>query len=547
MEYRVSSKNFTNLMRLPWVGAQTYVFQKQWDKRFGGDENEGLLVLRLTEDGGCVMGGYTSSGISGNKTSAKNDLGSLTGDYWILKIDSAGNVVFDKSYGGNGEDVARNMQCTTDKGNITCGWVASLQNGDISEARRGWYDMWIVKTDSLGNKQWDKRLGGNVENAPKDVRVTVDGGYIIAGGSSSGISGDKTQENWDTTYSTSDCWVVKVNSVGNKLWDKRYGGTKDDGAYVVLPTFDGGYLLGCFSKSGANGNKTTPNLNIPGSNFPNIWLVKIDSAGNMMWDKSYGIGTFIDITPNGTGYMLSLLGRQNENAEIGDPWILKIDSIGNEVWERKYNCGADIYTFSETTDGGYLMAGQGYRSDMVVYWNPDDRIEDCLGRYNTWVMKLDSNFYREWDKTIFTTGDDFEGRAVETHDGCYLTASASKAGIGGYKTQAAWDSSYDYFVVKFCMERVNGIDPLNPPKEDFIQVYPNPFTEEVSIALQNRELREATFTLTDVNGKILYNKEEDHLAPGYTKVLDLRQLPTGVYFITVQTAQGQVVKRVVKE
>src|SRR5204863_252296 len=129
-------------------------------------------------------------------------------------------------------------------------------------------------------KQWDYRFGGTGNDVLKSVIQTADGGYLLAGSSNSNFSGDKTQNTINGSY---DYWVVKIDSIGIKQWDKDFGGTSDDVLVSLQQTFDKGYILGGFSLSGTGGNKTQPSWG--GYDY---WIIKIDSLGNKQWDKDFG-------------------------------------------------------------------------------------------------------------------------------------------------------------------------------------------------------------------------------------------------------------------
>ena len=130
---------------------------KQWDKTFGGSNNDDLSSLQQTSDGGYILGGYSASGISGDKTEASRG----NNDYWIVKTDANGNKQWDKTFGGSSDDQLYSFQQTTDGGYISGGRSTSGISGDKTEASKGSYDYWIVKTDANGNKQWDKTFGGS--------------------------------------------------------------------------------------------------------------------------------------------------------------------------------------------------------------------------------------------------------------------------------------------------------------------------------------------------------------------------------------------------
>lgn len=462
---------------------------KEWDRRFGGKTGDFLYAVIQTKDSGYLLGGSSYSGISGDKTEP------WWGgeDYWIVKINPSGVKEWDKRYGGTGKDLmyAGAIQ-TRDGGYLIGGWSDSGIGGDKTEPNRAggfYWDYWIVKTDAQGNKQWDRTFGGLQDDMMSAIIETPDGGYLLGGSAKSDSSGDKTEHNWDTTFylnSTSDYWIVKIDSQGNKQWDKRYGGTNSDRLAKIVPATGGGYILAGTSYSGSGGNKT--------SNKGGHWLVRIDEQGNKLWDIAYQPG--------------------------------------------------EMTNFIKTIDGGYLSSGYTNAADV------GDKTEVNLGNIQTWMIKLDSFGTKQWDKTMFTLRDN-RGYAIQTNDGCYAVATSTDSEIGGYKTQAAWDSSIDFWILKFCMEEWNSISPLAPEEDGIqVQVYPNPFIDDLSIAFKapfGGLGAEATFTITDVTGKAIYHKQETNLAPGYTKVLDLRWLASGVYFVTIEREGECITKRVIKE
>ncbi|MFI5206101.1 MAG: T9SS C-terminal target domain-containing protein, partial [Candidatus Paceibacterales bacterium] len=223
---------------------------KQWDRRFGGTGDDQFTCFQQTKDGGYILGGSTYSGIGGDKTQATQGLH----DYWIVKIDSLGNKQWDKDFGGANDENLSSLQQTKDGGYILGGWSSSGISGDKTQASWGNTDFWMVKIDSSGNKQWDKDFGGTDADGIRSLQQTGDGGYILGGFSWSGIGGDKSQASWGTV----DYWILKTDALGNKQWDKDFGGAGEDALFSLQQTMDGGYILGGVSESGVGGDKTQP-------------------------------------------------------------------------------------------------------------------------------------------------------------------------------------------------------------------------------------------------------------------------------------------------
>lgn len=263
---------------------------KQWDFRFGGNGTEQLNSFIQTSDGGYLLGGWT------NSTGASGDISQVSWggtDYWVIKTDAFGNKQWDKIFGGSDYDYLSSVQQTFDGGYILAGMSLSGISGDKTQSSWGSGDYWIIKTDSIGNKLWDRDLGGYSNDELYSIMQTSDSGFILAGLSYSGIGGDKT----GTVWGAADYWIIKTDSSGNKLWDKDFGGTADDIPYTLQQTSDGGFIFGGVSSSGISGDKTQATWGLS-----DYWTVKTDAFGNKQWDKDFG----------GTNWGLSLFAVSND-------------------------------------------------------------------------------------------------------------------------------------------------------------------------------------------------------------------------------------------
>jgi hypothetical protein len=209
------------------------------------------------------MGGSSDSPASGNKSAA--NFGST--DFWVVKIDAAGNKMWDAAFGGTALDILYNLQQTKDGGYILRGYSTSGINGNKTGTNYGTAgsdgDFWVVRLDGNGTKLWDKTFGGNDDDGISALQELAGGGFILAGNSLSPVSGTKTSPN----YGGYDFWLVRLNAAGNPLWDHSFGGSTDDGFDFprVLQTSDGGFIVGGESLSTVSGNKTI--LNYGGRDF----------------------------------------------------------------------------------------------------------------------------------------------------------------------------------------------------------------------------------------------------------------------------------------
>lgn len=532
---------------------------KQWDKRLGGTDIDHLSAILQTTDGGFILAGYSVSGIGGDKTQANWDTVTGTSDFWIVKTDSAGNKQWDKDFGGTNNDKLLSIQQTTDGGYILGGSSSSGIGGDKTQPLQGFYDYWIVKMDSSGNKQWDKDFGGLSTDELVSIKQTADGGFFLGGYSYSGIGGDKTQPSWGDY----DYWIIKTDSLGNKQWDKDFGGTDQDLLLSTEQTSDGGFILGGWSRSEIGGNKTQALRDTSTNSFlrGDYWIVKTDSLGNKQWDKDFG-GMFIDElisieqTVDGgfilAGHSVSGIGGDKTQALWGsndyDFWIVKTDSAGNKQWDKDFG-GTEFEdefgNITQTSDGGYLISGTSYSNIS------GNKTEYNLGFEQTWVLKTDSLGNKQWDKTLHTNSviHDEIGYAIQTADGCYLMANYTAGGIGGDKTQPNWDTSdltEDYWLIKFCDSTLTTTSNFDLPISNF-NLYPNPTNKFITVTYNLTVAKQTTVSLFNMYGqklKTIYNGTQP--AGAHELKTDMKNIANGIYYVKMNVDGREEVRKVVK-
>jgi hypothetical protein len=423
---------------------------KMWDKNFGGLEDEEPTYFQQTLDGGFIIGGYTYSDIGGDKTEPLRN-GSGVYDYWIVKTDSLGNKEWDRDFGGANGDQLYTLVQTSDSGYILGGISASNISGDKTQPSNGNYDFWILKLNAQGTILWDKDFGGIGSDQLNVIVPVNDGGFLLCGSSASGIGGDKTQPNQGLI----DYWIVKIDVQGNKLWDKTFGGGELDKLYSARQTIDGGFVLGGSSRSTAGGDKTTDVWGmedywiIKTDSLGNkIWDsdfggTESDILFSLVEDKRGHI-----IAGGRSGSDLS--GNKTQPLWGGfDFWILEIDSLGNKISDKSIGGTGNEDEFgnvSLTKDGGYLFSGTSYSQIG------GDKTEINLGQEQSWFLKYDSLLTKQWDKTVFTPCHDEIGLAIQTKDQCYTVVNANGpgCGAGGDRTFASWNNSRDFWIVKYC-------------------------------------------------------------------------------------------------
>jgi len=430
---------------------------KQWDKRFGGDQRDWLKTFVKTSDGGYLLGGYSRSDSSGDKSQNNWIPGSGHYDFWVVKIDSLGIKQWDNKYGGMDYDELWSLEQTGEGGYILAGISNSGMGGDKSQPSWGLNDYWIIKIDPFGNKEWDKRFGGTGTENLRAVDQTDDGGYILGGYTGTGISGDKTQPTWGVW----DYWIVKIDSLGTKLWDKDYGGTDMEIFSTVKQTKDKGFLVAGTSYSGISGNKTEDTRDTTSSTINyrgDYWIVKTDSLGSKIWDKRYGGFSNDELTSifetSDNGYILSGGSHSDSGGDKSqfswgstDYWIVKIDSIGNKQWDKRFggigaegSFGSNIF---QVADEGYVISGVS--SSPIS----GDKTEGNLGGQQCWIVKIDSIGNKLWDKIILTTGFETYCYGIQSNDSCYAFALHTTSGAGGDKSDSCRGSD-DYWIINYC-------------------------------------------------------------------------------------------------
>lgn len=447
MQYRYSKGLFNCLVLLFLFTLQTNAQEVKWDKTLGGDSWDRLRHIQKTSDGGYILGGTSLSGQSGDKSAPSRG----DSDYWVVKLDAEGNKLWDKSFGGSGRDELQSVQQTSDGGYILGGSSASGISGDKTENTKGGFDYWVIKLDADGNKIWDKTFGGSSSDQLYDLQQSNDGGYILGGTSFSGISGDKTE----ASRGEGDYWVVKIDENGVKEWDRTFGGDRLDYLSSLDQTADGGYILGGTSDSNASGDKSEGwkgSVDITLEAF-DYWVVKLDADGNKEWDKTIGGHNFDSLnevmqTTDG-GYILggsSVSGISGDKSEASsggesDFWLVKLDEQGNVAWDRTFGAdkGEQLSALLEITNGGYLLGGTSYASDMGGTGEP--------GEDDFWVLMVNAAGEKQWDRYIGGDGTDVLSSMDLTDDGGYILGGSSTSGTSRDKTEPNI-GLFDYWVVK---------------------------------------------------------------------------------------------------
>lgn len=349
-----------------WVVKVNASGEKEWQKCLGGESFETGAYIRQTTDGGYLVAGTTASADCNIKSTR-------SADFWIIKLNSVGDIQWQKTYGGTKNEYAYGISIGND-GSCFIAGSSESDDGDVG-VNKGDYDFWVIKLDKNGSLEWQKSMGSSGEDMAFAVEATSDGGCITTGYVSSN-NGDVTNN-----HGTRDIWVVKLGNTGSINWQKCYGGSGMERGWAIKPVA-GGYVIAgeTVSNDGdVSGNHTY------GSDF---WLVKIDIAGNILWQKCYGgnkneIAYALDITPDG-GYIVagsaeSDDGDLNCNGGITDVWVIKVNSTGILEWQKNVggNLYEEAYAVKTVKAGEYIIAGITCSKEVTGYHPPQGGNGSC--------------------------------------------------------------------------------------------------------------------------------------------------------------------------
>ena len=338
----------------------------QWQKTYGGNADDRGRQIIQTQDGGYAVLGFSFSDGGDVTTNAGLQ------DIWLAKLDSNGNISWQKSFGFQGADSGTSIIQTNDQGYLISGILdvtASGGEGNTSRhlAKHAGGDYWVLKLDSSGDLEWSRYFGGNFTDTPEGIVQTNDNGFIVVGGS------DSDDTDISDNIGSYDFWVVRISSTGDLVWEKSFGGSEIDEASAIVKTDDGNFLI-------AGDTRSIDNDVSNNKGAADLWLIKISPQGDLIWEKTIG-GTSFDaarsiIKSQNNGFFLAGSSRSNdndvaENKGQNDAWVLKVDNNGNLLWERTVG-GSNIdfsYGVAELVDGSVIAVGDSTSNDNDIIEN----------------------------------------------------------------------------------------------------------------------------------------------------------------------------------
>ncbi|WP_456365007.1 PEGA domain-containing protein [Thermococcus sp.] len=352
-----------------------------WAKTYGGRNGEGARAVAVAPNGDIIVAGVT------------NSFGAGSYDFWVLRLDSNGNVKWQKTYGGSDVDMAFAVAIAGNGDIIVAGVTNSFGAGNA--------DIWVLRLDSEGNVKWQKTYGGSDIDIATAVAVAPNGDIIVAGVTNSFGAGD------------GDFWVLRLDENGNVKWQKTYGGGDDDIAAAVAIAGNGDIIVAGGTDSFGAGNA-------------DIWVLRLDSEGKVKWQKTYGgrgddVANAVAIAESGD---IIVAGVTNSfGAGDGDFWVLRLDSNGNVKWQKTYGGRRDneARTVVVTPNGDIIVAGVANSFST--------------GSDDAWVLRLDSKGNIKWQKTYGGSRDDGTNKVSIAPNGDVIMAGYTKSFGTGY-----WDA-----------------------------------------------------------------------------------------------------------
>jgi len=501
-------------------------FDIEFQQCYGGSSTDyPTSILKI--DSGFVSLGYSFS----NDGDVSFNYGE--GDFWLVRSAANGQILWEKNFGGSEGDLPANILPTPDDGFLLFGDTFS-NDGDVG-LNKGGNDLWVVKTDSLGNLEWEQSYGGSMNDYAYQAIIAHDSGYILIGRSFSS-DGDVS-----FNHGFTDVWVVKISAEGNLEWEHSYGGTELDSGSCISRTSDGGYIIGGTTSSNDGDVQCTKGLSA-------ALVIKIDALGEIQWVQCYGGSYFesvIDIIQIDDGGYIFLGGTTSSDGDVigyhgipgeantRDKWVVKLDASGQIEWQRCLGgLGSDKpKTIRHLNDGGYLVGGSSSSRDGDVTCNQSDNSRNTIILY-----KLSSSGEIEWRKCLGSFGDNFLGCLHIYSDNHFLLAAST------YRNDIDVDCDFkgqsDFWMVDIMDTTVS----LKEEKMQEIRLYPNPATTQSWLQLsENTALEHTKLELYNSAGRLLHKaKPSSHFHK-----IDVAHLPKGLYLVRVWDGERWYVEKLV--
>ncbi|MGK6343839.1 T9SS type A sorting domain-containing protein [Chryseobacterium sp. DT-3] len=507
--------------------AVSYCLQGQevlWQKEIISSTQDFLSKVTSTIDGQYLITGSCIQSSKPPFTDKKQNNGY---DFHLVKLNQQGEVVWEKYFSGEKHDFLTSAVATQEGGFLLAGTSFSGNSLDKKVDSKGGSDLWLIKINEFGEEQWQKSLGAGSDEEARTVIQTTDLGYFVASNIQNSAKG----------YGSKDAWIIRLDKTGNVISELVLGGKGLDEVEKMIPTKDGGVLVGIYSRSDAGGSKNTHNYG-----EGDYWIIKLTKDAKVQWEKNFG-GKADDhirtLASTSNGYILGGESRSEQSGnktsgieEGTDLWLISINDLGEELWQKSYSFkNRDILKGmstinhlssdnSEFLTKGILLGG---------YTQAEERIESDDETF--WMLYLDQEGKEEWRKHVKGASRKKEERLSDINlnrDGSIILAgtSAEELGKENWKIVKLGDIQIDQLIEK---------------KQ--ITVYPNPVSDYTYVEI-GHEFKEADIVLYDMSGKLLQQIKTKNKV---TKI-NTQSLIQGAYLITIKTdthkeASAKIIKK----
>ncbi|UWX62178.1 T9SS type A sorting domain-containing protein [Chryseobacterium oranimense] len=483
-----------------------------WQKDIKSSTQDFLSQVTTTIDGQYLI---TGSSIQSSKLQAEGSKQNGGYDFHLVKLNQQGEEVWEKYISGQNHDYLSGSVATQDGGFLISGTSYSGKGLDKKEDSKGGSDIWLIRLNEFGDEIWQKTLGTSSDEEARSVIQTTDLGFFVAG----------NVQNSSKGYGSKDVLIVKLDKDGKEVSQLILGGKGLDEVEKIIPTKDGGALLGVYSRSNAGGSKKTENFG-----EGDYYIIKLSKEGKVEWEKNYG-GKQDDhirtLTLTSTGYLIGGESRSERsgNKSVGieegtDLWLISLNERGEELWQKSYNFGnRDILM------GTSVIQSQDSRSK-----NQDVTKGILLGGYTQaegkiqtddetfWMLYLDQDGNEKWRKHVKGESRKREERLSDiklNRDGSIILAgtSAEELGKENWKIVKLGDKQLDQLI----------------EKQD-IKIYPNPVSDYAYVEI-GFDFKEADIMLYDMGGRQLQSLKTKNKV---TKI-NTQNLIQGAYLVTIKT------------
>ncbi|TKJ42324.1 hypothetical protein CEE37_01190 [candidate division LCP-89 bacterium B3_LCP] len=453
----------------------------------GGPAEDYGYGIDKTSDGGLIITGITAS------------YGAGSWDVWLVKFSANDEKEWDQTLGGANIEMGRSVRETADRGYIIAGVSESYGEGG--------QDAYLVKTDDNGQVAWEMSYGGSEDDLANSVRQCPDGGYILVGRTKSWGSGGY------------DLLLLKTDDQGNEEWHQTFGGTANDYGYRVEVIPDSGYIVSGYTESFGSGKA-------------DLWLLKVDTNGEEIWSRTYGgssndFGGCVRIL-EGEGYIIS--GETHSyGSGKGDIWLIKTDTDGDILWDRTYG-GSEL-------DGGFPTIGATDGSYIISGWTKSD----SQGEADILIIKTDEDGEEIWSKTYGGPGDDRALDIVELSDGGFVLTGYGKSNNDeNYDTILIRLNEYGDAITG--MGRITTTGEVLT--YELSEPYPNPFNDQTRLTFTLPTTSKVDLAVYDIRGRLVAELTGKYYSAGqHTIGFKADNLASGVYFINMKSGNWVTTKK----